>query len=93
MSATVARDDASNAHYYRPPTDSRHPFPTCLLADAPPPPVFDPLLLPTSAIEAHKKLFSAADYAEAVALATAGLPHRTMRFGRRGGQWVINGET
>jgi hypothetical protein len=55
--------------------------------------VFDPLALPFSAIEHAKAVFSVADYEAAVALANAGTPHRVMKFARRNGRWVINGET
>lgn len=59
----------------------------------PPPPAFDPTILPASAIAFQRSILSPQDFARAQAQVVAKTPDRVMKFGRRKGRWVINGET
>ena len=61
-------------------------------ATSSPAPAFNPAMAPKPN-QPLEKVMSGADYAAAVAMAKAGKSHSELKFGRRKGHWVINGET
>lgn len=66
---------------------------TLCRAGEPAPAVFNPSQRPVRSALFAYEVFGPAEYAEALALARAGKPHRQFKFGRKNNHWVINGET
>ncbi len=56
-------------------------------------PIFTPAPAPGGGLIPLTKVLNQTEIDAAVAMATANQFHRDFQFGRKGGQWVINGET